>query len=91
MMFGLPILATDWRGNRDVLGDSPGGIVFPADAPLATRVEQAIREAVARRSEWPLWGVKNRQRFECYFQLSNARLDYVNFVRRTLGLPPEID
>jgi glycosyltransferase involved in cell wall biosynthesis len=91
MMFGLPILATDWRGNRDVLGDSPGGIVFPAEAPLASRVEQAIREAVARRSEWPLWGAKNRQRFESHFQLSNARLDYVDFVRQTLCASRETD
>lgn len=91
MMFGLPILATDWRGNRDVLGDSAGGIVFPADGPLATRVEQAIREAIARRDEWPLWGAKNRKRFESHFQSSDDNLDYVDFVRRTLGLPPDID
>jgi glycosyltransferase involved in cell wall biosynthesis len=87
MMFGLPILATDWRGNRDVLGDPPGGIVFPADAPLATQIEQAIREAVARRSEWPLWGARNRKRFESHFRLSDTSLDYVDFVRRMLGLP----
>ena len=34
MMFSLPILATDWRGNRDVLGDSPGAILF-SDSSVA--------------------------------------------------------
>jgi glycosyltransferase involved in cell wall biosynthesis len=91
MMFGLPILATDWRGNRDVLGDSPGGIVFPADAALAIRIEQAIREAVARRNEWSLWGAKNRQRFESHFQLNNSHLDYIDFVRHILWATTELD
>ena len=84
MMFNLPILATDWRGNRDVLGESPGGILFSTDAPLAIQVERAIREALSRQDDWPAWGAKNRQRFESQFQLHNDRSDYADFVRRSL-------
>lgn len=84
MMFNLPILATDWRGNRDVLGQSPGGMLFPTDVPLAIQIERAIREALARRNDWPEWGAKNRRRFESQFQIHNDPSDFVDFVRRSL-------
>ena len=80
----LPILATDWRGNRDVLGDNHGGILFPIDDPLANEIEQALRAALARRNDWPEWGAKNRHRFESHFQLDDIRSDYDEFVQRVL-------
>jgi len=83
MMFSLPIVATDWRGNRNVLGDANGGIVFPADDPLAGRIDRAMRDALAHQSEWPAWGARNRQRFESHFQLNETDRDYGDFVRRT--------
>lgn len=85
MMFSLPIFATDWRGNRDVLGESPGGILFPTTDSLAKQIERAMREALARRSEWESWGVKNRQRFESHFKQSDAHSDYSDYVRHVLS------
>jgi glycosyltransferase involved in cell wall biosynthesis len=85
MMFGLPIVATDWRGNRDVLGDDPGGLLFPTDQPLASRIEQAIRDALLRKNEWGSWGERNRKRYESNFQFRSDRRDYAAFVRRTLS------
>jgi glycosyltransferase involved in cell wall biosynthesis len=84
MMFGLPILATDWRGNRDVLGNEPGGILFSPGRPLAKQIESAIRHGLTNRIQWPIWGKANRERFESYLMLSDARQDYSDFVRRLL-------
>ena len=85
MMFGMPILATDWRGNRDVLGSTPGGIVFSPQKPLAAQIEQALREALTRRSEWESWGRQNRERFESHFRQEQTQSDYVEFARRQLA------
>jgi glycosyltransferase involved in cell wall biosynthesis len=84
MIFSLPILATDWRGNRDVLGHKPGGILFSTDAPLAQQIERAIREALARRDDWPAWGLENRARFESHFMQSDSHPDYADFVRSAI-------
>jgi glycosyltransferase involved in cell wall biosynthesis len=85
MMFGLPILATDWRGNGDVLGDPPGGIVFPSGPQLARQIEWAIREALTRRNEWESWGRRNRKRFESHFKHTLTTSQYINFVQRELA------
>ena len=84
MMFSLPILATDWRGNRDVLGDSGGAILFPTH-PLSGQIEHALRTALARQSKWKEWGAQNRQRFESHFKQSGARSGYTDLVRRMLA------
>jgi glycosyltransferase involved in cell wall biosynthesis len=84
MMKSLPIVATDWRGNRDVLGGDLGGILVSTDAPLAHQIERAIRNALTRQSEWSAWGAKNRDRFESRFMQSESQVDYTNFVRRSL-------
>jgi glycosyltransferase involved in cell wall biosynthesis len=86
MMFGLPILTTDWRGNRDVVGDPPCGIVFPTTAPLVAKIEEAIRAALARRENWAAWGAQNRRRFESKFELSAARSAYVDLIKGSLQL-----
>jgi glycosyltransferase involved in cell wall biosynthesis len=86
MMFGLPIVATDWRGNRDVLGETHGGILLSTADPLAKQIEGAIRQAITRSSDWPAWGAKNRARFETYFQLCDTG-SYIESVRRACGLP----
>jgi glycosyltransferase involved in cell wall biosynthesis len=84
MMFGLPIVATDWRGNRDVLGYSHGGLLFSADLPLATHIEEALREALKQRGQWEEWGTRNRQHFERHLRQDVAHSDYAEFVQRWL-------
>jgi glycosyltransferase involved in cell wall biosynthesis len=86
MMASLPIIATDWRGNRDVLGDDHGGVLCPTASPLAGQIEQAFRRALFRQSDWLAWGAKNRARFETHFQRDETRSDYANFVKRILKL-----
>lgn len=62
MMWALPVVISDWRGNREVLGEPPGGIVYRPGELAA-----ALRDAFSRREEWPAWGQTNRQVYEARF------------------------
>ncbi len=64
MMWSLPVVATDWRGNREVLG----GECFPPGADLAQSLKMALAEAFARRSHWPAEGTRNRLAYERRFK-----------------------
>jgi glycosyltransferase involved in cell wall biosynthesis len=64
MMWALPIVACDWRGNREVLGASPGGILFQPNPNLASALAKALQEAFAWRQKWNEWGLVNRETFE---------------------------
>lgn len=64
MAWGLPIVATDWRGNAEVLTREAGAICFEATPPsLPLEIEKALAEAFLRREEWPAWGEANRRIF----------------------------
>lgn len=64
MSWGLPIVATDWRGNSDVLTSEAGAICFKVSSSLAHDLEGALEQALSRRPEWAAWGSRNRQIFE---------------------------
>ena len=72
MMWQLPVVATDWRGNRDVLGGQAGGIVFDPGDDLVPALAAAIQMACEHRHEWSQWGALNRQRFLRHFRNTNA-------------------
>jgi len=80
MMFGLPMVASDWRGNRDVLGEF-GGVLFLPNEPLAVSIGRALRAALAEREKWPAWGKQNRERFESVYARSGTRSGYSALVR----------
>ena len=62
MMWGLPIVASEWRGNADVLGNSPGSITFhPPDSSQA--LEDCLRLMFEKREQWPQLGRSNRMAF----------------------------
>jgi len=63
MMLGLPIVATRWRGNPDVLGDPFGGVWCEPGPDLTTSLTRAIESALADRDRWDAWGTANRDRF----------------------------
>jgi glycosyltransferase involved in cell wall biosynthesis len=50
MMFGLPVVATRWRGIPDVVTDGKTGIIVPVRNPaaLATALERLIRDSDLR-------------------------------------------
>ena len=64
MMWALPIVACDWRGNREVLGEPAGGICFAPRPDLAAALTGALQQAFAQRESWEEWGRRNRQTFE---------------------------
>ncbi len=63
MSWKLPIVATKWRGNAEVLTDHCGGIVFPVD-DLSANIRLALDQALQRRVKWKEWGEANRAIFE---------------------------
>jgi glycosyltransferase involved in cell wall biosynthesis len=72
MMWGLPVVATDWRGNREVLGEPPGGRCYPPGADHAAALAAALGAALDERTRWPAWGVANRRRYEQRFRDDGA-------------------
>jgi glycosyltransferase involved in cell wall biosynthesis len=73
MMWALPVIACDWRGNREVLGDEFGGILFQPHPTLANALATALREAFALRQKWNEWGHINRQSFERNYKAKSSR------------------
>ncbi len=73
MMWGLPIVATDWRGNRDVLGGDFEGICHPTGGDLAASIAAALEAALRARTEWT---GQNRQHFLQRYASENAGADY---------------
>lgn len=60
MMWGLPIIASNWRGNSDVLGGSSGGRLFhPPHSSEA--LAKAIEDLLKDRSSWVQAGACNRE------------------------------
>jgi len=70
MMWGLPIVATDWRGNRDVLGADFEGVCHPIGSDLAVSIETALAAAIQTLRAKQPWTGQNRQRY-----LSQYRFD----------------
>lgn len=67
MAWKLPILATRWRGNADVLTENFGGILFPVGADLSENIRVALAAALQERGQWRQWGEANRAIFERYY------------------------
>ena len=73
MMWALPVVACDWRVNREILGESFGGILFQPKPNLADALVDALRDALALRSKWNEWGIINRQAFENSYKARTSR------------------
>lgn len=81
MMFSLPVVVSDWRGNKDVVGEAPGGVLFPIGGNLKRELEDAVRHAFSRSAEWEAWGMRNRQRYEALFRSDAGTSDYAHLAR----------
>jgi glycosyltransferase involved in cell wall biosynthesis len=71
MMFGLPVVATNWRGLPDIVVDGETGfLVLPKDAKsIAERLEQLILDPDLRRK----MGAAGRRRYEENFMVEKFR------------------
>ncbi len=76
MMWGLPIIATDWRGNRDVLGATFEGICHPPGANLAASIEAALSDAMRVMQCGAEWSGKNRRLFLERYHFSQQSFDF---------------
>lgn len=62
LMWGLPIVASDWRGNADVLMGATGTRIYkPAESVSA--LADSLRNLLPVRKEWPGLGADNRDLF----------------------------
>jgi glycosyltransferase involved in cell wall biosynthesis len=65
MAWSLPIVASDWRGNREVLTGEAGAVCFPTKVDaLAHDLQTAMRQALQQQAAWPAWGEANRRIFD---------------------------
>jgi glycosyltransferase involved in cell wall biosynthesis len=62
LMWGLPIIASDWHGNRNVLGDHFDGSLFSIDNQAAHALGTAIEQWLSgRHSSNSGFSERNRQ------------------------------
>jgi glycosyltransferase involved in cell wall biosynthesis len=82
MMWGLPMVVTDWRGNRDVA--DPQSFYCPVQADLAASLEQTLERALGAPALWPGLASSSRGRFKQCFSNSGADLVYPRLIGRLL-------
>lgn len=72
LMWGLPVVATDWRANREVLNGAEA-VIHPAGPDLAGNIESGLREALARLDDgrWPRFSSVNRSLFEDRYRVGD--------------------
>ena len=81
MMWALPVIATDWRGNTEVLGDDPGGVYVPIEPDLVLNLTAALESAIEQRDNWKEWGNKNRERFLNCFDKLRVAPDFIQYLK----------
>jgi glycosyltransferase involved in cell wall biosynthesis len=64
MAWKLPVVASRWRGNSDVLTPNAGGVTFPVSSSLPQNIATALEQALQERAKWQQWGEINRSIFE---------------------------
>jgi len=72
MMWGLPLVVSDWRGNLDVAGRGSGVIFYHPETDPVLGLFSAMDKMVSMRSEWKSMGEENRRRFEGFFCRANS-------------------
>jgi glycosyltransferase involved in cell wall biosynthesis len=63
MSWKLPIVASKWRGNAEVLTALAGAELFPTGPDLVLNITQALDSVLQQRAWWQTWGEANRRIF----------------------------
>lgn len=64
MSWQLPIVASRWRGNFDVLTSTAGAVGFDTSPSFVPDLVKALENALRQRGNWEKWGQTNRSVFE---------------------------
>lgn len=85
MMWGLPIVATDWRGNRDVTNGE--AVLFPVSkAETLPGLRLVLVDTLNDIPALVRLAKQSRERFERCFKQESGQSDYRNVVARILNL-----
>lgn len=83
MMWGLPIVATDWRGNRDVAG--PDALYATVDGLLPEHLADCLQEAITQPTRLAAMSAASRTRYETSFRLGATECDYRRWAEEDLS------
>ncbi len=64
MAWKLPIVASEWRGNHDVLTSDAKAVYCRVSPLYSQEIGVALEEAYRQRPSWTSWGETNRAIFE---------------------------
>lgn len=91
LMWGLPVVATDWRANAEVLAGADA-IVYDTSPDLTDGTERALRAAVTKLTDgsWPTFSARNRDCYEQRYRAGAGESDAVEAIARVVGVgvPP---
>ena len=85
MMWGLPLVVSDWRANAEVVGAGCGGIIYQPGSDHIASLSAALGKALEHEREWPEWGRRNRERYETCFTAERFRSDFASLFATTLA------
>ncbi len=85
MMWSLPVLACDWRGNREVLGNPPEQLLFSPNPDLTSQLQRALANLMAHRDRWAEWGKRNREIFLDRYDASRNKARLAETMQNLLG------
>ncbi len=85
MACGLPVVATDVGGNRDVLEHARTGLLVPPNDP--GRLAEAIAEMLADKSRRAVMGEAARRHVEQQFNITRTRAEYERRYEALAGRP----
>src|SRR5438876_11093157 len=64
MAWKLPVVASRWRGNSDVLTPNAGAVTFPVFSSLPHNIAMAWLQHLEDRFKWRQWGEFNLSSFQ---------------------------
>jgi glycosyltransferase involved in cell wall biosynthesis len=79
MMWGIPIVASQWRGNSDILKNSEGSQTFEP-AKCAKALEECLRYMLLKKEQWPTMGQANRALFLEHYDQRSGKYNLANYL-----------
>jgi hypothetical protein len=82
-MWGLPMVVSDWRGNRDVSGNSAE--YFNVQTTMSDNLALSLKELLHDFADLRKMAECSRQRYVSSYR--QERNEYPEFVARLIGTP----